>query len=355
MLVALAAPLATAAPKGITETHTDAAVYYLGPGERSLYFNEREASAGNILCVDECLKYWTPFEAGAHEALDGPWTVLRRPDDSLQWVFKGKPLYTYKRDSFPGARIGDGAARGVWALLKEFKPVPPGMRIETTLLGYVLADHAGHTLYVRDRADASEAGDAAALDSLWQPFRAPWLAIDQGSWTVETSRAGARQWAYKGEPLYTFTRDIDPGDIHGHGSQGEWSAVILEEAAGLPQWMTVQWTDLGLAYADKDGMTLYAPIDMDVIDAAKTCPEECMEENWRPVLAEADEESVGTWIIRENDQGQRQWSYKGRLVYTHTRDEAPGDMRGQGIAVGYRIGEGWRIIPVQSGIRRDRS
>lgn len=197
--------------------------------------------------------------------------------------------------------------------------------------------------------------DSATGESLWLPFEAPWLALDQGDLTIRQLEGGVRQWVYQGQPLYTFKKDSDPGDVHGHGRDGIWSAVILEKAPGLPPWMTVQWTDLGLAYADMNGMTLYAPVDYDVIVAAQSCPEECMQENWRPVLADAEDNPVGLWTIEENDYGQRQWTYKGRFLYTHTRDEKPGDMKGNGIAVGYRIGDGWRIIPIESGLRRDRS
>jgi predicted lipoprotein with Yx(FWY)xxD motif len=349
LVLATAAP---AAPEGVTEYSTEAAIYYRAPGERSLYFNDREASRGEILCIDACLEFWIPFEAAVYPSIDPPWSVIRRPDERLQWAFEGKPLYTYRRDSFPGARTGEGAGRGVWMLLKEFQPVPPGMQIQETLLGYVLADNGGHTLYAREGAVVQESAEYDGR--LWQRFAAPWLANDQGEWTVHAPAAGVRQWAYQGQPLFTYAKDNEPGDVYGQGVDGDWSAVVLEPAAGLPPWLTVQWTDLGLAYADAEGMTLYAPIDIDVINAAQTCPEECMAENWRPVLAAAGEESTGFWIIRDNDEGQRQWSYKGKLVYTHKRDEVPGDMKGHGIAVGYRIGEGWRIIPVQSGIRRDR-
>ncbi len=76
-----------------------------------------------------------------------------------------------------------------------------------------------------------------------------------------------------------------------------------------------------------------------------------MREYWRPILAEPDEESVGQWVIVENSEGQRQWSYDGRLLFTHTRDRQPGDMVGHGHAVGYRIGGGWRVILVDSRLR----
>lgn len=355
LLTVFAALPTRSAPADVTETATEAAVYFRAPGDLSLYFNEREVARGEILCVDECLERWIPFSAESYESIDGHWSVIRRPDDSLQWAFKAMPLYTYERDSFAGARVGEGADRGVWKVLKAFRRVPPGMRIETTLLGYVLADHAGHTLYVRDGANPGDVGDGAGVEGPWERFVAPWLAVDQDELTIGTPVPGTRQWLFRGKPLYTYSKDVDPGDAKGHGSDDSWSAVILEQAPGLPSWMTVQLTDLGLAYADGEGMTLYAPIDMEVINAAQTCSESCLKENWSPVLAGPDEESVGDWIIRVNDGGQRQWTYKGRFAWTYTHDEAPGDMRGHGIAVGYRIGEGWRIIPVEAGLRRDRS
>ena len=119
--------------------------------------------------------------------------------------------------------------------------------------------------------------------------------------------------------------------------------------------MTVQLADLGLVYANELGLTIYAPVDMNAIKTAQTCPEDCMKEFWQPILAKRGESSAGDWVIVDNDDGQRQWSYKEQLLYTHTRDARPGEMKGNGIGVGYRIGDGWRIIPVERGIRRSRS
>lgn len=350
-----AAGPATAAPEDVSTTETGAATYFFTGDQKTLYFHARETIEDDFICVEACLEDWVPLEATPAHAADGLWTVIRRPEGTLQWAYNGRPIYTHVRDTFPGARLGDGAGRGAWDVLKEFKRVPPNMKIDATLLGYVLANHAGKTLYFRDDAASSAAQTDAPIDqAVWQPFDAPWLALDQGDLTVHVSDGGQRQWMYQERALYTFNKDIDPGDVLGHGRDGVWSAVILEKAQALPDWMTLQWTDLGLAYADAEGLTLYAPIDIDVIEAAQSCPEECMKENWVPVLAQDDEESTGLWAIRDNDYGERQWTYKGRLLYTHTRDERPGEMKGNGIAVGYRIGDGWRIIPVESGLRRDR-
>ena len=127
----------------------------------------------------------------------------------------------------------------------------------------------------------------------------------------------------------------------------------------------------GLFLIDPDGVVIhnvtnFLPVGRSAKEALRTlkafqfvsendgqvCPADCMEKNWRPLLAEPEDTSMGRWVVLENEAGQRQWSYEGRLLYSHTRDEKPGDMVGNGVGVGYRIGDGWRVILVETGLRR---
>jgi predicted lipoprotein with Yx(FWY)xxD motif len=348
-----AAALSDDLPDGIRVEQTGAGAYHVTQTQQSLYWNEKEAAAGEVTCIEECLEAWFPLKAPANAQDQGQWTIVKRPDDILQWAYQGRPLYTYSKDTFPGARLGDGVSRGQWQILFEPRLVPASMKIELTLLGYVLADHRGRTLYTR--ASSDDAGEQHASTDHWQSFEAPWLALDQGDWTIQSIEEGARQWSYKGQLLFTYDKDSDSQDVHGHGLDRAWAAVILETAPGLPSWITIEQVDLGLAYANENGLTIYAPVDINAVKAAQTCPEACMQENWRSIIAKPGEESVGNWVIVENESGQMQWSYKGQLLYTHTRDTKPGEMKGNGIAVGYRIGDGWRFIPVDSGLRRSRT
>ena len=337
-----------ATPPGFS-VQTTAAGIYLKANDRSLYWSDQDVAAGAPTCFEECITQWIPLEAPADAAATGDWSIAERPDGLRQWVYRSKPLYTFFEDSYPGARLGDGRARG-WHLMFEPVAVPTGLTIESTLLGRVLADHTGRTLYTRRRDVSAE--DQVTSDDHWQPLTAPWLAADQGDWRAVTHPGGTRQWSYKGQALFTFAADKDPGDLKGHDLAGSWSAVVLEPAEPLPAWVTIQQVDLGLVYADQDGMTVYAPVDYQEILAAQVCPADCMEQNWRPLLAEPHETSIGRWVVVENEAGQRQWSYEGRLLYSHTRDEKPGDMVGNGVGVGYRIGGGWRVILVETGLRR---
>jgi len=43
----------------------------------------------------------------------GAWTVVTRDDGMKQWAYKGKPLYTYVKDTKPDQAAGDGVGQ-VW-------------------------------------------------------------------------------------------------------------------------------------------------------------------------------------------------------------------------------------------------
>ncbi|MGE0661043.1 MAG: hypothetical protein AB7F36_16095, partial [Reyranellaceae bacterium] len=43
-----------------------------------------------------------------------------------------------------------------------------------------------------------------------------------GDWSVVTRDDGAKQWAYKGKPLYTWVKDARPGDTTGDGVNNVW-------------------------------------------------------------------------------------------------------------------------------------
>jgi predicted lipoprotein with Yx(FWY)xxD motif len=221
--------------------------------------------------------------------------------------------------------------------------LPAGFTAQTTLLGRVLADYKGRTLYYPASAFADRSTVAA-----WRPLDAPWLARPKAPWSTVALPDGGRQWAYQGHPLYRYDADKDPQDVRGQGLEGGWTAVVLTPPPALPPWATIQRVDIGWVFADRNGMTIYAPSRPEQIRTAQTCPKPCMEKYFRPLLAAPGDKAVGHWTIAVNEDGQRQWGYEGRLLYTHTRDRAPGEMRGQSFAVGYSIGDGFRVIPLST-------
>jgi predicted lipoprotein with Yx(FWY)xxD motif len=58
----------------------------------------------------------------------------------------------------------------------------------------------------------------------WPPLAAAAGATDSGDWTVITRDDGAKQWAYKGKPLYTYRADAPNAAPTGVGPA--WPLVV---------------------------------------------------------------------------------------------------------------------------------
>jgi predicted lipoprotein with Yx(FWY)xxD motif len=80
----------------------------------AIYTNDKDAP-GKSACEGECLKAWHPVVAPKPNKVVGDWTSIQRADQSWQWAYKGKPVYTYALDA-PGKINGDGVA-GLWHVL----------------------------------------------------------------------------------------------------------------------------------------------------------------------------------------------------------------------------------------------
>lgn len=99
-----------------------------------------------------------------------------------------------------------------------------GNVIETgdTAVGKVLTDGSGMTLYTFDKDAAAVSncnGDCAVK---WPPLKAKSNARPSENFGIIIRADGSRQWAYKGEALYTWINDSEVGDITGDGVKGVW-------------------------------------------------------------------------------------------------------------------------------------
>ncbi|SDV09200.1 COG4315 family predicted lipoprotein [Pseudomonas mucidolens] len=84
--------------------------------EMTLYTFDKDAE-GKSVCKDQCATNWPPLKAESTDTPTGKWTVITRDDQTSQWAYDGKPVYTYKDDKQAGDKTGDGKG-GVWHIIK---------------------------------------------------------------------------------------------------------------------------------------------------------------------------------------------------------------------------------------------
>jgi predicted lipoprotein with Yx(FWY)xxD motif len=85
-----------------------------------------------------------------------------------------------------------------------------------------LTNPAGMTLYVFDKDSATKSacnGDCAVK---WPPLIAAANEQASGDYSIVTRDDGARQWAFKGKPLYLWFKDQQAGDATGDGVNNVW-------------------------------------------------------------------------------------------------------------------------------------
>ena len=82
----------------------------------TLYTFDKD-SAGMSACTEGCTQNWPPLMAAMDSMAGGDFSTLKRTDGTLQWAYKGKPLYRWAKDTKPGDATGDGF-KDVWHAAK---------------------------------------------------------------------------------------------------------------------------------------------------------------------------------------------------------------------------------------------
>ena len=91
----------------------------------------------------------------------------------------------------------------------------------------VMVNAQGITVYTFDK-DVAGSGKSVCNGPCavkWPPAMAGAADKDMGDFSVVTRDDGAKQWAYKGKPLYTWPEDQEPGDKYGDGYLKVWHIV----------------------------------------------------------------------------------------------------------------------------------
>ncbi|MGZ5714469.1 MAG: COG4315 family predicted lipoprotein [Caldimonas sp.] len=93
--------------------------------------------------------------------------------------------------------------------------------------GGMLVNTAGMTLYTFDN-DVAGSGKSACngpCATLWPPALAAADAKPEGDFTIVTRDDGAKQWAYKGKPIYLYSVDKKSGDMAGDKFRNVWHVI----------------------------------------------------------------------------------------------------------------------------------
>ena len=95
-------------------------------------------------------------------------------------------------------------------------------KVADTSKGKALTDAKGMTLYTFDRDAAGKSNCSGPCAQNWPPMMAAADAKASGEWTIVTREDGSKQWAYKGKPLYAWSKDTKAGDVTGDGFNSVW-------------------------------------------------------------------------------------------------------------------------------------
>ena len=219
----------------------------------SVYSFERD-TASESACMDDCLEKWHPVVAPALAREQGEWSLLERSPGVRQWVFRGKPLYTYSLDQTSWSQQGSDEPGWQNVFTQRAPAYPESFKVQPTISGNVLADANGKTVYRYNCGEDSQDQLACDHPDDTQIYRLamcgggvadrcleywPYVIAEDGevspnsTWRIVTidpatgrfadsDQPGAlRVWAYRDRPVYTFGGDRRPGDVNGGGT-GEW-------------------------------------------------------------------------------------------------------------------------------------
>jgi predicted lipoprotein with Yx(FWY)xxD motif len=92
-------------------------------------------------------------------------------------------------------------------------------------MGGMMTNNAGMTLYTFDKDAGGKSMCNGPCATNWPPLMAGGDAKASGDWSIVARDDGSKQWAYKGKPVYLWSKDQKPGDMTGDGFNGIWHVV----------------------------------------------------------------------------------------------------------------------------------
>lgn len=188
--------------------------------------------------------------------------------------------------------------------------------------GHVYATTAGRSLYAMNlRFVGSRTGErlkycSGPCQAIWRPFVPPAGATPIGHWTIITAAEGP-QWAYRGNPVFTYVEDKARGDARGQGYQNFWRLIAhMPPRPRLEAPKPVDLTFYRGNFLMTDGNRNLLYVD------ARPCRNACDERV--PLAAGMTSGATGQWTVVTRDD-RLQWAYRGKPVFV-SRVATPADL-----------------------------
>lgn len=360
----------------------------------TLFVLDDKEAADKPYCTGDCAAEFPPVIAPPGAVPMAHWSVVKRDDGTNQWAYKNKPLHRFARQQWIN-QIADQVIAAQFEdpnnplldnkrLTKRSIELPKGWQIakfEVTaktktpsavwvreipaagLVGFV--DKRGMTIYsFKGDPENIDSSCAPSCQTTWTPLMAAALSKPIGEFTFVQRDDGSRQWAWQGAPLYTYSGDLEPGDINGvlDKARENKPADRVDSSWRIPAVVRHFIPDDVLVREDlvydkilstAEGMPLYTryPYEIKYFPrnkfsysydrgkklGAKGCNADC-ERVWQPFFASDNAQAGGYWEIVTREDGKRQWAYKGFLQYINIHDK-PFGQAAAGNTYDYVVGD----------------
>lgn len=218
----------------------------------SVYAYDQDTPTASM-CNAACARTWNPVVAPALAQAQGEWSIIERSPGVRQWAYRQQPLYTYVLDQRTWSLEGSDVPGWSNVYTQQAPPFPESFTVQDTLVGQVIADRRGMTIYTYVCGDDSIDQLSCDHPDDTQVYRLGMCGGDSGkclkNWPYVQADIGARSnsrawsviridpqtghraldeqadtlsvWAYRDRPVYSFGGDQKPGDLNGSGT-GEW-------------------------------------------------------------------------------------------------------------------------------------
>jgi predicted lipoprotein with Yx(FWY)xxD motif len=202
----------------------------------------------------------------------------------------------------------------------QTRTYPAQVGVRKRAAGFYYVNARGLTLYALNqrvaftRSGGSEPYCVGPCTKVWTEAAAPANAKPVGDWSVVPGLIGP-QWAYRKNPVFTYTADKAPGQTLGEAYDDLWTVIAhIPPAPSLtaPPTVSARLVKDQYVLTDGDGHALFTP-------AAKgPCEKACAD--WTPLLAGLSARDVGGWSV-ERGGPQARWRYRGQDVFVSPRDD----------------------------------